>query len=281
MDDKLNSTIDRIVQLTKQNAEFNAELRKRLGVSSENSVIADNGKIEEIYEYCINQITYKQALEFYKDFPIVTIKDQLAYDYWRMEQFRRKNNFPDFCLAMYQQIENITNSICSDPILEIVSSKLWNEPWFVASQKGEAPMIDKRGSEKFNQSIASFIFWGKTNGKNNSDIKSRKHLLELGAYDKMRIVVYFIGYKACPMYSDKSAFKEITDLLNELYQWRNTNHRGTKQTEYVTNIINKISPLKSFYYSKFHGLLAQYVDFIKNGYPISSELKDYALNLKS
>ena len=53
MEDKLQSTIEKIVQLSKQNAEFNLGLRKRLDMSSANCVPIDDDRIDQIYEYCI------------------------------------------------------------------------------------------------------------------------------------------------------------------------------------------------------------------------------------
>ena len=75
MDDKLMSTIDKITRLTQQNAEFDMELRKRLNVASANSVLSDDERINEIYEYCIEKIIRQQAIEFYADFPLQSIKD--------------------------------------------------------------------------------------------------------------------------------------------------------------------------------------------------------------
>lgn len=62
------STIDKITRLTQQNAEFDMELRKRLNVASANSVLSDDERINEIYEYCIEKIIRQQAIEFYADF---------------------------------------------------------------------------------------------------------------------------------------------------------------------------------------------------------------------
>ena len=104
MDDKLISTINKITRLTQQNAEFDMELRKQLNVASANSVLSDDERINEIYEYCIEKIIKQQANEFYEDFPLQSIKDILIGDYIRMESFRRKDNFGDFCLSLYQQI---------------------------------------------------------------------------------------------------------------------------------------------------------------------------------
>ena len=57
MEDKLKATIDKIVRLSKQNEEFNAELRKALEiVPSAKSALIDDERIGQIYEYCIEKI---------------------------------------------------------------------------------------------------------------------------------------------------------------------------------------------------------------------------------
>ena len=76
-------------------------------------------------------------------------------------------------------------------------------------------------------------------------------------------------------------FNEICNLLYDLYQCRNLNHRGIIRSERVQNVIDKITPLESLYYFKFYGLLVQYVEFIKEGFPISSKLIEYANSLPS
>ena len=50
------STIDKITRLTQQNTEFDMELRKRLNVASANSVLSEDERINQIYEYCIQII---------------------------------------------------------------------------------------------------------------------------------------------------------------------------------------------------------------------------------
>ena len=112
MDDKIKSTLDKIIRLTQQNAEFDKELRKLLNMASANSVLLEDERINQIFEYCIEKIIRQQAKEFYADFPLQSIKDILIEDFVRMESFRRKDCFGDFCLSLYQQIECMTNRLC-------------------------------------------------------------------------------------------------------------------------------------------------------------------------
>lgn len=268
MDDKLTSTIDKITRLTQQNAEFDMELRKQLNVASANSVLSEDERINQIYEYCIEEIIRKQANEFYTDFPLQSIKDTLIGDFIRMESFRRKDNFGDFCLSLYQQIECITNKLCEKKDLSDITEKMWGQPAYLKIEKDKEPSIYSRSGD---YTIASLLF-----GKTNAFEKSRKSLQAQYAIDKIRTIVYFLGYKAKMKNSDFDSFLEITSLLNDIYQCRNMNHRGNTQNQWEKDTYDKIIPLKSLYYFKFLGVLAQYVEYIKEGWGYIPELKKYS-----
>ena len=124
--------LDRVVAFVKAvkelpgNEEFIADLRmvlretheKKESSTQPSAVTAtvnttSNPKIDEIYELCIEKIARQQAEGVYAKFPIKELIPGLVDDYVRMESFRRKDNFGDFCLALYQQIERITNSLYS------------------------------------------------------------------------------------------------------------------------------------------------------------------------
>lgn len=269
MDDKLMSTIDKITRLTQQNAEFDMELRKQLKVASANSVLSEDERINQIYEYCIEEIIRKQANEFYKDFPLQSIKDTLIGDFVRMESFRRKDNFGDFCLALYQQIECMTNRLCEKKELSDITEKMWGYPAYLKVEKGKELSIYNRSGD---YTIASLLFRDKTNAFE----KSKKSLQTQYAIDKIRIIVYFLGYKAMMKGSDYDSFIEITSLLNDIYQCRNMNHRGNSQNQWEKETFARIIPLKSLYYFKFLGVLAQYVEYIKEGWGYIPELKKYS-----
>lgn len=263
------STIDKITRLTQQNAEFDMELRKQLKVASANSVLSEDERINQIYEYCIEEIIRKQANEFYKDFPLQSIKDTLIGDFVRMESFRRKDNFGDFCLALYQQIECMTNRLCEKKELSDITEKMWGYPAYLKVEKGKELSIYNRSGD---YTIASLLFRDKTNAFE----KSRKSLQTQYAIDKIRIIVYFLGYKAMMKGSDYDSFIEITLLLNDIYQCRNMNHRGNSQNQWEKETFARIIPLKSLYYFKFLGVLAQYVEYIKEGWGYIPELKKYS-----
>lgn len=283
MDDKLISTINKITRLTQQNAEFDMELRKQLNVASANSVLSDDERINEIYEYCIEKIIKQQANEFYEDFPLQSIKDILIGDYIRMESFRRKDNFGDFCLSLYQQIECMTNKLCEMSELSYITEKMWRCPAFLKIEPGTELSIYNRSSDrKFDRTIADLLFRGinKSTGKTYASEKSEKPLNAQYAIDKIRTIVYFLGYKAMMKSGDYDSFDEITSLLNDIYQCRNMNHRGNAQSQWQENTITKIIPLKSLYFFKFLGVLAQYVEYIKEGWGYIPELKKYSESIE-
>lgn len=280
MEDNKKAAIEKILLLSKQDKEFNEELRKRLDITPvANSAIMDDERLNQIYEYCIEKIIQNQAEEFYKDFPIPTLIPTLVKDYVRMESFRRKDSFGDFCLALYQQIECVTNKICESATLSEITDKMWAYEAYIKSTDGKDPDIKERtGTYR----IADLIFpFNNKNGVSNAVEKSLKTLQNQYAIDKIRIIVYYFGYGAKMKSSDFDSYKEITGLLNDIYQCRNTNHRGNTLTEYETETLNRILPMKSFYYFKFLGALAQYIDFIKTGSPTITDIAAYAKTLPS
>ncbi len=89
MDEKLKSTIDKIVQLSKQNPEFDAELRKRLDITSSANIVSSQLPI------CDDVHAIREALEIRAnnsisyDFILAKgnqrLRDQLLIDNLRME----------------------------------------------------------------------------------------------------------------------------------------------------------------------------------------------------
>ena len=119
MDEKLKSTIDKIVQLSKQNPEFAAELRKRLNmtssanvVSSQMSICNDVHAIRETLEIrANNSISYDFILAKGNQ----RLRDQLLIDNLRMENAalnlreKEQERFYSFCANAFYQIENAVN----------------------------------------------------------------------------------------------------------------------------------------------------------------------------
>lgn len=278
MDDKITSILDRVIKLCEQNTEFKNELQKGMGIaSSADRLYMDDDRLNQIFEYCIEKIIRKQAAEFYVDFPIKSIVPSLIEDFVRMESFRRKDQFGDFCLSLYQQIECITNNLCESDVLSNIVKKMWGCPAWVKSGKDIEPRINNRVDES-TTTIADLVFPGldKKAGLPNSIVKSQQALQTLYAYDKIRAIVYFLGYRATMKNSDYDYYVEITTSIKEVYQCRNMNHRGNTLTSWEEDTIRKILPMKSYYYFKFMGVLAQYVNSVKIGINYVPEIENYA-----
>ena len=116
MDEKLKSTIDKIVRLSKQNPEFDAELRKRLDITSSAKSVYDEERIARIEKYL--------GLDFYVDtktsnvdysfIKLPDVKAQLISENREMMRFRygtryHEIDFAEFCRYAHFQIEMLLN----------------------------------------------------------------------------------------------------------------------------------------------------------------------------
>ena len=117
MDEKLKSTIDKIVQLSKQNPEFDAELRKRLErtssanvISSQMSICDDVHAIRETLEIrANNSISYDFILAKGNQ----RLRDQLLIDNLRMENaaLNLKEKELERFYLMFPDINNLLSFI--------------------------------------------------------------------------------------------------------------------------------------------------------------------------
>jgi len=279
----LEALLNFIEKLGKEpgNKWFIEQLQKKYGRVPEIPVISSGPKIDEIYEYCIEKVIQAQADDFYKDFPIQSIISDLKQDYRRMEGFHRRDNFGDFCLSIYQQIENICNYFCQSE-LEKICKGMWDEPSYVKSydensQKTIELSFENRDS-KCKQNIANFLFFNTYAEDIEKTIKEKteKPINLLSARDKIKVVVYFVGYKTImtnPI--NKNTYRPFCQLLFDIYSCRNISgaHRGKSLEKYEEEKISAILQLKSLYYFKFFGALAQFVEFIREGYSFLDKLR--------
>lgn len=102
MDEKLKSTIDKIVQLSKQNSEFDAELRKRLEITSSANVVSSRMSI------CDDVHAIRETLE-------IRANNSISYDFilakgnQRLRDQLLIDNLYSFCANAFYQIENVVN----------------------------------------------------------------------------------------------------------------------------------------------------------------------------
>ena len=117
MDDTIKSILHKVIQLTRQNPEFNTELRKELEISPSamsvpvlnDSITRDITSIREALEIRANvSISYGFVNE-------QRLRDQLIIDNLRMENAALKLKEPEaerfytFCVNAFYQLENIVN----------------------------------------------------------------------------------------------------------------------------------------------------------------------------
>ena len=261
MEENKKAAIEKIYQLTKQDAEFNDELRKKLGITSAaSSAVIEDERLNQIYEYCIEDILRKQADNFYDVFKDSSFKDILVSDYIRMERFRRRNEFGDYALALYQQIETILNAIFKQPDFKEIINKMWPVVFY--------KYFDKNKKQHIEWTIGAIIF-GKDTEENrwNTDGIERSVKDKLTARDKIRIVLFYFKYFANSNYDSENEcfissynyneFKIIFDSLWDVYSCRNTNHRNPEQeeSEKIKNIMQK----SSYSYFQFNWALTEFV----------------------
>lgn len=115
MDEKLKSVLDKVVQLTKQNQEFETELRKALKMELPANSVCTHTIPENIK-------AIRTALEIRGDYSInydfikeERVYNQLYVDNLRMEnialnlQLEKNERFCAFCVNVFYQLENIIN----------------------------------------------------------------------------------------------------------------------------------------------------------------------------
>ena len=230
------------------NEEFIANLRKVV-VDSTNDTpststitgVADE-KIEHIYEYCIEEILQKQAEEFYANFPIPELVQRLIEDFIRMERFRREDNFGDFSLAAYQQIEAIVNyeykKLASLTFFDIIK----DQPAFANKQ-----IQDRKKLKDSEQIVEDYIFLSEEEKK-------------VSWLNKLRMVLYFV--KDATINYDYALYS----LIDNIYVSRNdSTHREGKQTPSQLKKRDKILANKSAHYLIFESALCKFVNGIANG----------------
>ena len=269
--DKLLGFISTIIQ-DPGNEEFTKKLRALVSPNGESNAFAvsakNNSKIDSIYELCIERIIHEQAVRFYNRFPIEELKSSLIADFVRMEHFRRKDNFDDFCLAMYQQIECITNHFIKDPVYVGIVSKMMDYSAYTPDGIFEVRFSPDQTGKLYN---IGDLLYGKEDTQNRfMSINDSKQF----ATNKTNTVLYFVAYQAKMKSSDYNEYVFYRDMLNKIYLCRNRNHRGNNPSPYQQGVYNEIDPYKSEFYLKFLGVLAFFVGSVRCGDSHLQHIKD-------
>lgn len=256
MDEK-NKNLQNLLKLVKELSSkddlewFKNDLKNHYKISETNRL----SKIEDIYEYCIKDIIEQQAKLFYSNFKIDELRFELIEDFIKMEQFKREDRFEEFCISMYQQIENITTYLFEKFKLEKIIEESQDISSIMRYDKKEGKLIHDDKSITLGRFI--FMKW-KKEGKDFRLNNSTKWFYN----NKFRAVLYYFYYDQQIKYNSNS-YNEIYKLGDNLYQMRNKVHRGTNNiSNYSKKIYDTIIPNHNKYYFKFLGFLEDFVSKI-------------------
>lgn len=256
---KLLDFLENRILSNHNNQWFAKELYKILAPTSD-------ARISDIHEQCIESILKEQATEFYKDFVIEDIRPQLIADFIKMEHWRRRNNIQEFGLAIFQQIECITNRLSQDDTLCEVFRTMMDALCYVDSFN---PMVVNR-YEKSSYTIGQLLFM------HDAPTKSKEILPQQWTFDKFKAINYFVCHKACLTNFQFNQFVEENNIFGEIFALRNLNHRGNELTDKERERLQKIEENPSRTFLTFISFLSWFIDSVNNGFPLSKELKEYA-----
>ena len=190
MDEKIKATIEKIKLLSKQNEEFNQEMRKLFGKtvsastgSMPNSVVEDISAIRSALEIRANvSISY----DFVKE---QRLRDQLIIDNLRMENAAlnlkepEEDRFFTFCVNAFYQVENIVNYYyhLSYPNIEAILSEIEEA---TKLEKSDYYKFERSGKE---QNVADIAVAHKINALCNTLLPNEKSLkMAIGTLRQVR-----------------------------------------------------------------------------------------------
>jgi hypothetical protein len=215
--------------------------------------------LNEIHEYCINNIIRRQAEGFYSGFVLSKITSQLIEDFVLMERFRREDNFEEFCFKINQQIEAIIKTIASNDFLQNITEKLNDDAYY---------FYDNKGGQIIN-SLGKLIYMNYDSGNTR---------IEWNYLQKIKAVLYVFWVKSNHKKEQLIHLKEFNEVLyfpaRDIYLIRNLNHREgglTFETESEGRATNKekiLEILNNKYrkYQQYSGFLYDFVRTIQNNY---------------
>lgn len=269
--EELNKLLSFIEALTKQpgNEEFVAGLRALL--LSETPGI-EKAKLEEIYEYCIERNSRNQATDFYKNFPIKELRNELVESYVLMESFRRRGDFLNFCAHLFKQIEGAANYICNLPEYQKIFTNLLDCPAVIKYNQDPALLMVSRDPKS--PTVPMLIYEGfgqNTDGTHKKDIPLKKQYIQ----DRIKIAMYLAGYASC-LYS-QNEFKSFSFNLSKLYLARcEADHSGNSRTEKQDVTFRETIANPGKYYIEFMALLNSVISKVSAGFLAKDALFKFA-----
>lgn len=245
----LEGLLDIIKQVCneEENGWFKMKLTKEIIENESNSQFEiENGKIDEIHEHFFMAIIKKQAEEFYSAFSYKDQKNQLIDDFIKMEYARRKNDFENFCLTMYQQVELIIGYVYKK---ETIYLKVDEEK-------------NKVIRESDNYKVCNFL--AKSKDQDHIDKLYKNDPLKWSFNKKFRSVILFKYMEKRTSYFDLSMIEKICDLANYLSLGRNLVHRGAIVFENQEEKLSEIQNDPQRFYLRFLGFLEEFVSLLNS-----------------
>ena len=256
--EKLEKLVNLVVELTnKQGNEWIIDSILEKKGSKKTDLNSSSKELKQIYEHCLKKIIVKQANDFYLNFKIIELKTRLINDFIRMETFRREDNFEDFCLALFQQIEAIVNFLSTEDF----KKSLYN------LKEDDVCKKKNKNSNQFESHRLWQLLFPFIKEEVKVDMINNKFHMPIIKWDiseKFRAILFeFYFDKKIHQYYD---FYNKIILFDELYQSRNLNHRNGFRTDKQQKIIDKVVSESDRYYYKFLAFLEDFTSKINNNY---------------
>lgn len=205
--------------------------------------VHSNQLINEIHEYCIKKILQDQAEGFYKCFFLIDLVPLLIPPFLRMEQFKREDRYEEFCLALFQQLEILTNYIFKNTsiqnYIEKNSNKLVCNKYNYTTQKNNLS-----GTEK----VSTIIFFEEN--------------IKWTAISKFKAIL-FVNYFNEDIGNNTFEFYRKSTILSEINNVRSLVHGGESLYGNQKLIAEKSVLNKYTNYIKLSGFLEDFLSTIK------------------
>lgn len=225
--------------------------------------------LREIHELTIEEVLETQAQHFYKNFP-PDIQKELVHTFIEMEHQRRRDNFLEFCLFLFKQIECYVNYLFqSGNLLNEIIKVRKDRPFtsenlrYDTAQRAQIRydyfhgfdiqstiLKYKKGSNLYSNTDYEAHF---NNSYNLSNDIKRAEIMT-----KFRVISYILLFN---FKVDDKPFDKTVALFYEIYQLRNAAHGG-KFSEIKQKLFNN-QPLEKKEQILYDAWQNRYVNYLK------------------
>lgn len=201
--------------------------------------------VGEIHELCYEHSIHLQANELYAEFPYKSLVKKLVEDHVEMEHCRRRDDFDRYCLALYQQLENMVCYTVDHYNLWEEAKNKKHDPINAGFQVKDLFLYSKKGKVAENER------------KKNSDYFDRE-AGDLKMKDKFKLFLYFIYFNGKA--GSKGIFDRVFYQMWGVYLVRNRTHRTAVKEQYTIDQLNQIDLVHAQKYLQYGGFLADCIE---------------------